>query len=258
MGSGDPVRREVGVRAPLLVIQRSRGVMQLLVVAVVLHIALCGAAAQDAAGLYQKGSFVQSYEAAIRTDTTAAQTLAAQAAVAYALFVAPTDHERVTWFQRGADAAEHAVDRDPSAVPALLVLAQAKGEAALLKGPLQNLGVARETRDLLRRALKLQPNDPNALVGLGVWNLELTDRGVGWMFGARRKGALAMVQRGVEQAPDDIELRTEYARALQLSGDDSESRAQIEFAVRLPAHSALDHLRQQQAAAYLGGRSTVP
>lgn len=229
-----------------------------LAIALAFLIALSVVSAQDAAALYQQGSFVPCYDAAILTDTTASQTLAARAAVMYAHFEAPTDRERLTWYQRGIDAAQHAIDLDAGAVPALLVLAQAKGEAALLKGPLQNLEVAGETRGLMRRVLEIQPDNPNALVGLGVWNLELTARGVGWMFGASRNGALAMVERGIELAPDDIELRIEYARALQLVRNESGARAQAEIAVRLPARSAVDHLRQGRATGYLEGDRTAP
>lgn len=232
--------------------------MRLLACVSVLMVVPPIASAQDAAGLYRQGSFVRSYDTAIGTDTATSQTVAAQAAVAYALFEAPTDRERLSWLQRGIDAAQHAVDRDARSVAALLVLAQAEGEAALLKGPLQNLEVAGETRSLLQRVLEIQPDNPNALVGLGVWNLELTARGVGWMFGASRNGALAMVERGIELAPADVELRVEYARALQLVGDQPGAKAQARVAVRLPPTSAVDRLRQARAAEYLEGGRTAP
>lgn len=214
--------------------------------------------AQTASSLYLKGAFVQGYHAAAGSDTAASQTLAAKAALAFALFEAPSDQVRLEWFQRAEGAAKRAVALDPNAVEALLALAEAEGDAALLRGPLQNLGVARETHDLLRRVLALQPENPNALVGLGVWNLELTARGVGWMFGASRKGALSMVERGVERAPDDIELRIEYGRALQLVGDQSGARAQFRLALQLPALSAADRFRQQGLSEYLAGKRAAP
>lgn len=78
------------------------------------------------------------------------------------------------------------------------------------------------------------------------------------MFGASRNGALASVERGIELAPDDIELRIEYARALQLVGNESGARAQAEVAVQLPASLAIDRLRQERASAYLEGTRTTP
>ncbi len=232
--------------------------MRCLPVALALLTALSIVRAQDAAALYQQGSFVQAYDAAILADTTAAQTLAAKAAVAFAKFEATSDRDRLAWYQRAEDAAQRALALDPENVAALLTLAQAKGEAGLHKGPLQNLDLAGTTRDLMKRVLEIQPDNPNALVGLGVWNLELTARGVGWMFGASRNGALASVERGIELAPDDIELRIEYARALQLVGNESGARAQAEVAVRLPASLAIDRLRQERASAYLEGTRTTP
>ncbi len=219
---------------------------------------VAAASAQDASSPYKKGDFVKSYRVAVATDTATSQTLAAKAAVAFALFEATSDPVRLDWFQRGADAAQHALKLQPKAVGALLALAQAKGEAALLRGPLQNLGVAGETRDLLRRVLELEPENPNALVGLGVWNLEITDRGVGWMFGAHRKGALVMVERGIERAPDDIELRIEYGRALQLAGDAAAARSQFQLVLKLTPTSAADRFRQQRVAEYLAGKRASP
>ena len=104
-----------------------------LAVVLALLAALSVASAQDAAALYQQGSFVECYDAAIGTDTTASQTLAAKAAVAFAKFEATSDRDRLDWYQRAEDAAQGALALDPKNVAAILMLAQAKGEAGLLK-----------------------------------------------------------------------------------------------------------------------------
>lgn len=202
--------------------------------------------------LYRAGSFQRAYQLAVDLDTGPMQTLAAQAAIGRGLYQGRSEDDTLAWLRRGEAAADEAVKLSPQAPAALLALAQAKGEIALRTGPLANVKVPGDIGSLLKKAVQLAPDDPDALVGLGLWNLELTDRGVGWLYGAKRDGALAMVARGVTKAPERVDLRVEYARALRIAGDIGGAREQLQRALALPAGTALERYEQERARTMLG------
>jgi len=207
--------------------------------------------AADPGALYRQGSFEAAYRQSVTVDSAAMQTLAAQAAIARGLYQGESEADTLAWLRRGQDAAEEAAKLAGDSPAALLALAQAKGEIASRTGPLANLSVPGDIGGLLKRAVKLAPQNPDALVGLGLWNLELTDRGVGWMFGARRDGALAMVAKGVGLAPQRPDLRVQYARALTLVGDASGARKELQKALTLSPANAVQRYEQRRAAAEL-------
>lgn len=210
------------------------------------------AGAESAAALYRAGSFEQAYRVAVAVDTGSQQTLAAKAAIARGLYQSSAQDDALTWLRRGEAAAEKAVRLTPEAPPALLALAQAKGEIARRTGPLANLSVPGEIGGLLKKAVRLAPSDPDALVGLGLWNLELADRGVAWLYGASRDGALAMVGRGVALAPARVDLRVQYADALRIAGEVDRARQQLDRALALNAATAVERYEQRRARSMLG------
>jgi len=209
------------------------------------------ASGDEAQALYRSGSFEQAYQLAVAVDSAAMQTLAAQAAIARGLYQGSSEEDTLTWLRRGETAAQAAVKLAPDSPPALLALAQAKGELARRTGPLANVSVPGEVGGLLKKAVSLQPRNPDALVGLGLWNLELTDRGVGWLYGASRGGALEMVARGVALAPDRIDLRVQYASALRIVGDVARAREQLDKALAMTPGTALERYAQDDAKAML-------
>jgi len=209
-------------------------------------------AAAEVAALYRSGSFERAYRLAVPVDSGAMQTMAAKAAIARGLYQGTSGEDTLTWLRNGEKAAQEAVKLTPDRPAALLALAQAKGEIARRTGPLANVSVPGDIGGLLKKAVQLAPDDPDALVGLGLWNLELTDRGVGWLYGAERDGALEMVARGVRLAPKRVDLRVQYAGALRIVGDVQQAREQLDRALALPADTALERYEQQRAKTMLG------
>lgn len=209
------------------------------------------AAAQSAADLRDAGEFVAAYEAASRQGGAGALTLAAQAATDHVVYVlapsgAPQDEQRA-WLDKALAAARQAVELAPDSPDALLQFARARGEVARRSGVLQNLDVAPELRRAFDRILELRPDDPDALVALGMWHLELVQAGVGWLYGGRRDQVLPLVTRGVEAAPDRVNLRVEYAVALHGLGDVAAAEEQLRLALELPALTAVDRAEQERA-----------
>ena len=211
----------------------------------------------QALDLWQRGEFTSAYQAAASAETSAElQLLAARAAADQAVYVlAPAGaalEEQLEWLRRSVAAAERAVALDPSSSRAVVYLARGRGEIARRSGILQNLNVAGELKRLFDSALELNPSDPDALVGLGMWHLELVENGVGWLYGGRRDQVLPLVEAGVAAAPTQVNLRVEYATALAALGQPERAREQLEQAVALPATSAVDRAEQERARQLLG------
>lgn len=212
--------------------------------------------AQTAEDLLRQGEYAAAYEQASAVQSAAMQLTAARAAtdqVVYAM--APAGAvlaDELVWLKRAVAAGENAVKLDPGSAPALVQLVRAKGEIARRSGVLQNLNVASELKNLFDRALKLDPSDADALVGLAMWNLELVEAGVGWLYGAKRSEVLPLLEKGVAAAPQQINLRVEYATALRALGMPDEAREQLEIALKLPTTSASDIAEQGRAEAMLG------
>lgn len=208
--------------------------------------------AQSPVGLWQHGDFAAAYEAAAGSGADAElQLLAARAAADQAVYVlarpgAPLE-EQMVWLQRSVAAAERAVELDPTSARAVVYLARGRGEIARRSGVLQNLGVATELKRLFDRALQLDPHDPDALVGLGMWHLELVEQGVGWLYGGKRDEVIPLIEAGVEAAPHQVNLRVEFATALRALGYPERAREELETALALPALTAVDRAEQERA-----------
>lgn len=211
-----------------------------------------GALAQTPEARARNGDYVGAWEQASPVQTAAMQLTAARAAadeVVYrlALAGAPLSEQRV-WLDRAVAAAEAAVRLDPSSAAAVVQLARAKGEIARRSGVLQNLGVASELKALFDRALALDPNDADALVGLAMWHLELVQAGVGWLYGGRKDAVLPLLEQGVATRPEQVNLRVEYATALIALGRPADAERQLEEALRLPRARASDDAEKAKAA----------
>ncbi|MFA5594117.1 MAG: hypothetical protein WDA15_02410 [Trueperaceae bacterium] len=210
------------------------------------------AAARAATDLWLRGDFAAAYEAAAADEgSAAAQRLAARAAADQAVYVLAAagagQEEQFEWLRRSVTAAERAVTLDPNASQAYVYLARGRGEIARRSGILQNLNVATELKRLFEKALELNPQDADALVGFGMWHLELVENGVGWLYGGKRDQVMPLVEAGVAAAPDQVNLRVEYATALRAFAQPELALEQLEAALALPARSAVDRAEQERA-----------
>lgn len=258
--SAQPSRSEPGRRSPRggsrLGRELARGALMLASV-----LAVGAAVAQEPATLWQQGEYAAAYEGVSNAlkdgETAALQMLAARAAADQAVYVLAVDGsplaEQLTWLRRSVAAAERAVALAPDSAQAVVYLARARGEIARRSGILQNLNVASDLKGLFDRALALDPNDPDALVGLAMWHLELVENGVGWLYGGRRDQVLPLLEAGVAAAPQQVNLRLEYATALTSLGDSAKAREQLELALTLPATTAVDRAEQEKAKTLLAG-----
>lgn len=214
------------------------------------------AAGLTAEELWSAGDFTAAWEAAEAGDSVTARLLAARAATDHAVYVlAPSGAsfaEQSEWLQRAILAAEQALNLDAEAdeaAAAWLALARAKGELARHTLNLTSLTVASELKGMFDRALELAPDDPDVLTGLAMWHLELVQRGVGWLYGGQRSQVLPLLERSISLAPARINLRVEYATALQALDQADQAREQLEVALQLEAVNAVERLEQERARA---------
>lgn len=201
------------------------------------------------------GDFEAAYAQAVAQDTAAAQLLASRAAADQAVYRSLDDQAALRrWLDLAGAAARRAIELEPDgpyAASAHLAWARARGETARHSGALSNLTVADELRQAFEAALALQPEAGDALLAYGMWHLELTERGVGWLYGGRRDQVLPLVERGVALEPGRIDLRVEYAVALRTLGMEEQAQEQLLAALALPAATAADGFEQERARAML-------
>ncbi len=200
--------------------------------AVLFALALAGAGE-----LLAQGQFKAAYESAAKEGNW---VLAARAASFYAMYQAEGKKERSAWFARAEAAAKRAIQAEPKNPEAYFELARALGRLAQYRGILQSLSLAAGVRDNLKKALALKPDYASALVALALWHLELSQKGVGWLYGADAGKVIPLFERAIELEPDRIIHRYEYARALYRLGKRREALKQLEVALSLPPRDARD------------------
>jgi tetratricopeptide (TPR) repeat protein len=205
----------------------------------------------DARAALAAGRYAAAYAAASAVDTAPAQVLAARAAADHAVYGSLDSKERDAWLKRARVAAKRATELDPNDAEAYVQLARAKGEGARNADVLENVRLVGELKDLFDRALGIEPDNADALAGLAMWNLELSQRGVGWLFGASRDRVVPLLEKAVAAAPDQINLRVEYAVALRALGEAAAADAKLREALAMPAVTAADRFEQKRAAALL-------
>lgn len=212
-------------------------------------------------GAWFSGDFEQAYAAAVAVDSAASQLLASRAATDQAVYIvaagAATESGEAAvlrWLDLAEAAAQRSIRLEPQgpyAAAAHLAWARARGEAALRSGLLDNLSVAPELRRAFDAALALSPDDADALVAYGMWHLELTQRGVGWLYGARRDQVLPLLRRGLSSAPQRIDLWVQVATALQALGMEEQAQEHLRTALDLRPVAAVDAFEQAKARAML-------
>lgn len=207
--------------------------------------------AQTATDSWRTGEFAAAYESASAVDSSEMQLLAARAASDHAVYVLAEAGEdlggQLEWLRRALAAAERAVELDPASPQALVQLARARGEIARRSGIMQNLNVAGELKRYFDAALELDPQDADALAGLAMWHLELVQNGVGWLYGGQRGQVLPLLEAAVAAAPEQINLRVEYATALRALEAPELAEEQLRVALALEAVTAVDRAEQERA-----------
>ncbi len=211
----------------------------LMAVALVIGVALAGPT-----DLLMAGEFQAAYRQALDAGQ---YVLAARAASFYAMYQAQDRATKEAWFARAEKAAREAIRQNPNDPEGYFELARALGRLAQYRGILQSLSLASAVRDNLNKALALKPDYAGAMVALALWNLELAQKGVGWLYGARIGRVVPLFEKAIRLEPEEIIHRVEYASALARMGKKQAALAQLNVALGLAPKDARDRYEQERA-----------
>ena len=208
---------------------------------------LAAVALANPAALIDEGRFQEAYQEALGLGTAEGFALAAKAASYFAGYKATTDKDKEAWFTKAEQAAKQAIETDPNYPEGYFELARAQGRLAQFRGILASLNLASSVRDNLNKTLELDPNHDAAMVALAIWNLELAQKGVGWMYGASIKRVEPLFQKAIALNPTSIAHRLEYGQALIRLKKPDAARKQLKKALELPAKTWVDRADQEKA-----------
>ncbi len=184
-----------------------------------------------AEALYTAGKYDAATQAARQLDTAEGHALAARALLAKAITEVPFE-KRAPVLKEAEGEADKAIARNGKVLEGHLQKFVAYGSLTRLPGFKGGNGAAaKASRQMLDRALALDPKDPWTLAALGGWHLEIVRRaplGLGKMaFGASRAEGLKAFDQALAGDPKNVDVRYEYALSL-LSLDSKRYRAESE------------------------------
>ena len=213
---------------------------------------------EEARTEYAEGRFVEAADLARGLDTSEGYALAANSLAIYGYYIAP-DSEKEGLFRRATELARQAIRLDAANPEAHLQLAHAMGRHAQVIGILEvlNEGHARQVRDAVQEALRLNPDMAAAHLSFAAWHAGIVSNGGflgSLLYGANEEDALAHFERTLELAPQEKIVLLEYALGL-LSLDAIGNRRQahdlLERATGLPSKDAHDRIIHRKAVEQL-------
>lgn len=219
----------------LAVMPRSRLIPPLLILALCTGPATAQSAA-SARALLADGQWQEAARRATALGTAEGYALAAEA-LTHGGGLVP-DNQKKAVFQQAQEQARKAITAAPNDPEGYLRLAVAQGRLAQFVGILESLGMAKEVRANLERAIRLGMNTAPPYVGLGVWHATIISKGslAAAVAGAKRSDALEAFKKALALEPENLTARLEYANALLLldsRGNRAAAVAQLQKAVTL-------------------------
>ena len=222
----------------------------LLTLLLISSLALAAGTLQDAQSQYAKGDFAGAVQSAVALNSSDGFALAAKSNSIFASTQA--DNKQEVIYAQSEKYARSAVSLDANNSDGYFEAARAIGRLSQLRGVMAALtqGLGGQIKELLDKALKLDPQFANALVALGLWHTEIAAKGVAFLYGADPVKGLAAFTRAVKLEPKVIIHRVEFARGLTLidaGKNKDEAIAQLEVAVTLAPKDAAEKLDLERA-----------
>ena len=165
---------------------------------------LAGADSFDyALDAYSEGRFSEAAEIAKTLENSSGYAFAAKSMVIHARYIA-TDPEKKQLLEQAIELARKAIESDPENADGYLWLSRALGRHSshISKAQATKENYAKQTRDAIESALRIDPQMSAAHVSMGRWHTGIIDR-VGrllgrTLFGARKKDALQHFDQAYE------------------------------------------------------------
>ena len=215
------------------------------------------ATADEVYALYVRGDYEQAIRAGEASNSAAGLATAARAALADEVL---RDSPCMPCLQRAEVLARQAVALDPHHAFGQVWLAVALGYQARITGAVKArmANTPAQSKEALDQAVRDDPGNAFAVSALGGWHIEIVRGGgsflAGLTYGAREKEALALFDRAVKQAPDNVAVH--YQIGLSLAGFDLkkyQNRIAAEFraAVASPPRTAYEKKIRERAGELL-------
>lgn len=207
----------------------------------------------DARALFDAGDYGGAAGLAASLETADGDALAARALLLQAAYLAPEGKDRALLSQ-GKAAAERALERDPDHVEATLYLVIALGYEARHEKPMaaHEAGYGRDAKRLLKKAEKLDPDNPWLWATWGGWHAEIARSAGGFFarlfYGASNGRARRAFERAITLAPGNPAIRVEYAKALLQMKEKyrDDARTVLDAAASIPPRTAFEALLKEQ------------
>lgn len=211
-----------------------------------------------ALALYKTGDYEAAVAAAGHIGSAEGHALAARALLAKAAADVPYG-QRLGVLKAAEAEADAAITANVRVIEGHLQKLIAFGYLSRMPGfGIGDIAAARISRQILDRALDIEPDNPWALASLGGWNLEIAKRaplGVGrLMFGATRAKGIKAYERALWVAPDNVVIRYEYGLALLWLDSDADrprAAAVLSGAIALKTDDAYGRFLQHRAGRLL-------
>lgn len=208
---------------------------------IVIFLGLISVAQADRAqDFLNRGDYVRAYHAAIQDDNIAT---ASQAAWAYLTF---KDPQNAIWINRGLKAAHLAVRKYPQNASLYVYLSSMLGNRAELRGiSINGFKLAKESKHILEKGVKINPNNPHMLVSLARWHSGAYIRG-GRLVGGSPEKARSLATKALALSGGSTTVLLDIAIILAELKDIRASKF-LKRALAIPPKNALE--RDWQASA---------
>ncbi|MFD2608918.1 tetratricopeptide repeat protein [Deinococcus taklimakanensis] len=209
---------------------------------------------QSASAQLKSGKWQEAATAAAALNTADGYALAAEATTQGASVSA--DGQKKAMFQKAQDYAKKAIELNPNSAEAYFELARAQGRMAQYAGIMESLGIAKDMKRNLDKAISLNPKLAGAYVALGLWNANLNSKGfiATSATGANKNDVVPNFKKALALEPNNPTHRLEYVNAMLLlnaSANKSFAVSQLQAAVAMPATDFWQKRDQDQAKALL-------
>jgi tetratricopeptide (TPR) repeat protein len=231
--------------------------MALLALLVLVPVSAAAVTPDEVHALYARGDYEQAARAGEASHAAAGLATAARAVLADEVL---RDQPCMPCLQRAESLARQAVALDPHHAFGQVWLAVALGYQARITGAIKArmANTPAQSKAALDQGVRDDPGNAFAVSALGGWHIEVVRGGgsflAGMVYGASEKEALALFDRSVKLAPDNVAVH--YQIGLSLAGFDPakyQGRIAAEFkaAVASPPRTAYEKKIQERAGELL-------
>jgi len=215
-------------------------------------------ALSKARALFAAGDYLPAVEEARAQGNADGLALATQFTCYYSRYLAPEEN-RLALYESAVEMAAAALKLEPNKAFVRIQNAHALGRYSQQIGVLKAIGegMADKVRDQIDAALALEPGNSAAHMLLANWHAAIINNSgfIGRMvYGAEEEKVFAHYAEALKNAPSDVLVHLEYARAVLALDEEAHAglaRKHLDRALSLPAETAFHRVLRGEADAIL-------